>query len=307
MGDYIKLHGTVRIKENLVEAFRPRFTYDAKKETVPYNKLSLPEEITLNPAFRTLAREEGRGSAVPGSDGYGIGAFGKSEPNARMTFTEDGVLDFYCSTKITDFNETGAFLALLPLIATNWEVEVDEDDIKNNYDDWGNHRVFRCTDDAVTIQKWIDEFMKKCYILTANYRIPEVNQILEHIVQNCKRVHKTEIHVAFMANMSHVSNQPGKTRRTVATEDLGKLIEDGVLQNLPRGLYLTSKSKRMVLVEDIDFEANRMQVALREAGQGDKRSWLPLDEIDKTFIPNMLKFLAIGEAPVKKLSIVKRK
>jgi hypothetical protein len=137
MGDYTHMRGIVQIKLELIEILRPRFTIDGEYKVVSWKDVDFPEEIKQSEQYKNILVELYTSDKVPGpfeSDNWRafLDESFKGVPLdkwPKLDYSSAGELRFYCSMKNYD-KQQELFLAILPLIASSWEIEQDLNDCR---------------------------------------------------------------------------------------------------------------------------------------------------------------------------------
>lgn len=139
MGHYSMMRGVVKIKPELVETLRPRFTKDSSESRVEFQggevrwTEALPFAIASDPAtlrFTSLIHSDW----LPGVLTYHDHKWGPSNGLALMEYSQDGTLEFISGFKYAA-SVMRAFIDFLPLIAKSWIVEIDASDELERYDE----------------------------------------------------------------------------------------------------------------------------------------------------------------------------
>lgn len=239
MGDYTILSGTVQIKPELIEKLRPRFTRrkvndDRLSWELKWEELDLPEEIKATVAFRTLAHPCSMGDSVPGYNTL-------DHEDSKMELSETGLFEFNCGRKNSSCGSLRAFIALLPHIATSWDVSLDFSEFV--YAEDGPIENYSSEKDP-TLKEFIDSFEKYAWLTHPQFLLEENKDIVSRILQ---RVGSYGGPGTVLHKQLHV------IRTDAGIVGAVTVPRDYVGNGLPMAIMLAnSTNKRMVLIVEID-------------------------------------------------------
>lgn len=137
MGNYVYMRGIIKLKPELIEPLRPRFSVNDKGGILmDWADLTVPDSLRLTPEFQAM----GRDNWWPGSNGSAVhGDFEHSSDwpddmgdfKPMVQLDETGVLKFYGSGKYRD--DTDHWFKLIPVISETWSIEYDRRDCAWGY------------------------------------------------------------------------------------------------------------------------------------------------------------------------------
>jgi len=284
MGDYVAMRGTVRIKPALIEVFKKHLTKDENGTRLPWREMQWETgtfDLQGNPIFEQLAHPANDRADNMLFHNQCTSSFGGEEKNFdhRLTFTDEGELEFLCGSYYNHWDNHLLFCALLPVIADTWDVQLDRHELQFNGpepapgDAWGfmdeemfeetteevqkRHGIYRCINDAVSLgNKYVNEKMKTRYSTQDDYLFEESMEVMQLITTALHSLDRTSSY--FKTLMTNDKRQPIDAYLTI----FKRFGTNPVLGRIPSMIvHPTLTLRPPVCVEQVKFFSRKIVVS----------------------------------------------